>query len=177
MITLARQVPMRLARLMTAAALVLLAQPPAAFAQQAALTAIEVTQAWSRATPGGAPVGAGYLALTNRGAEADRLIGGSSDVAAKIEVHEMSMDNGVMKMRELAGGLEVKPGETVALKPGGNHLMLMGLKRGLKEGERFKAQLEFARGGKTEVEFVVQGMGSGAAPGAMAAPAAEHHHH
>ena len=178
MIMLARQVPMRLTRLLTtAAALVLLAQTPAAFAQQAAPAAIDITQAWSRATPGGAPVGAGYLALTNRGAQADRLIGGSSDVAARIEVHEMSMDNGVMKMRELAGGLEVKPGQTVTLKPGGHHLMLMGLKRGLKEGERFKAQLDFASGGKTEVEFVVQGMGAAAAPGAMAAPAGHNHHH
>ena len=168
---------MRLSSRLTAAAIVLLAQCPAAFAQQSAPATIEVTQAWSRATPGGAPVGAGYLALTNRGAEADRLIGGSSDVAARVEVHEMSMDNGVMKMRELAGGLEVKPGETVTLKPGGHHLMLMGLKRGLKEGERFKAQLDFAGGGKAEVEFVVQGMGAMAAPSAMAAPAADHHHH
>jgi len=172
MIMLVPKVPMRLNRLMTtAAAIVLLAQIPAAVAQQAAPGPIAITQAWSRATPGGAQVGAGYLALTNRGAQADRLIGGSSDVAAKIEVHEMSMDNGVMKMRELAGGLEVKPGQTVTLKPGGHHLMLMGLKRGLKEGERFKAQLEFARGGKTEVEFTVQGMG------AAAAPTAGHHHH
>ena len=169
---------MRLTRLMTsAAALVLLAQPPAALAQQAAPAPIEITQAWSRATPGGAPVGAGYLALTNRGAEADRLIGGSTEIAARIEVHEMSMDNGVMKMRELAGGLEVKPGQTVTLKPGGNHLMLMGLKRGLKEGERFKAQLEFAKGGKTEIEFVVQGMGAAGAPGAAPASGGHNHHH
>ena len=66
---------MRSTSLLTAAALFLLAQAPTAFAQQAASGPIEVTQAWSRATPGGAPVGAGYLALTNRGAEADRLIG------------------------------------------------------------------------------------------------------
>jgi len=89
----------------------------------------------------------------------------------------MNMDNGVMKMRELAGGLEVKPGQTVALKPGGHHLMLMGLKRGLKEGERFKVQLEFAKSGKTEVEFVVQGMGASAAPGAAPSPAGRNHHH
>lgn len=164
---------MRRTRLMTAAALVLMAQTPALRAQQAAPAAIEVTQAWSRATPGGAPVGAGYLALTNRGAETDRLIGGSSDVAARIEVHEMSMDNGVMKMRELPNGLEVKPGASVELKPGGHHLMLMGLKRPLKEGERFKAQLEFAKGGKAEVEFVVQGMGASMAPAA----GETHHHH
>ncbi len=168
---------MRLSHLLTAAAIVLLAQTPSAFSQQPASAAMEITQAWSRATPGGAPVGAGYLALTNRGAEADRLIGGSSEVAARVEVHEMSMDNGVMKMRELAAGLEVKPGETVTLKPGGHHLMLMGLKRALKEGERFKAQLEFARGGKTEVEFTVQGMGASSAPGAMTAPAGHNHNH
>jgi copper(I)-binding protein len=168
---------MRSTSLLSAAALFLLAQAPTAFAQQAAPGPIEVTQAWSRATPGGAPVGAGYLALTNRGAEADRLIGGSTEIAGRIEVHEMSMDNGVMKMRELAGGLEVKPGQTVALKPGGHHLMLMGLKRGLKEGERFKVQLEFAKSGKTEVEFVVQGMGASAAPGAAPSPAGRNHHH
>jgi len=168
---------MRFTSLLTAAALVLLAQAPTAFAQQTASGPIEVTQAWSRATPGGAPVGAGYLALTNRGAEADRLIGGSTEIAARIEVHEMSMDNGVMKMRELAGGLEVKPGQTVALKPGGHHLMLMGLKRGLKEGERFKVQLEFAKSGKTEVEFVVQGMGASAAPGAAPSSAGHNHRH
>ena len=166
---------MRFTSLLTASALFLLAQAPALRAQQAAPGPIEVTQAWSRATPGGAPVGAGYLALTNRGAEADRLIGGSTEIAGRIEVHEMSMDNGVMKMRELAGGLEVKPGQTVTLKPGGHHLMLMGLKRGLKEGERFKAQLEFAKAGKTEVEFVVQGMGA-AAPGAAPSPARHNHH-
>ena len=168
---------MRFTTLLTAASLLLLAQAPALRAQQAPPAPIEIAKAWSRATPGGAQVGAGYLALTNRGAEPDRLIGGSTEMAARIEVHEMSMDNGVMKMRELAGGLEVKPGQTVTLRPGGHHLMLMGLKRGLKEGERFKAQLEFAKAGKTEVEFVVQGMGAAAAPGAAPAPAGHNHHH
>ena len=163
---------MRIASLLTAATFALLTQCPLALGQQQAPATMEITKAWSRATPAAAPVGAGYLALTNRGAEADRLIGGSTEIAARIEVHEMSMDNGVMKMRELPDGLEVKPGQTVEMKPGGHHLMLVGLKRGLREGERFKAQLVFARGGKAEVEFVVQGMGASMAP-----TAGEMHHH
>ena len=162
---------MRFTRLLTAAAVALLAQASLATAQQP--SPMEVSRPWSRATPAAAPVGAGYLTLTNRGGEADRLTGGSTEVAARIEVHEMSMDNGVMKMRELPNGLEVKPGASVELKPGGHHLMLMGLKRPLKEGERFKAQLEFAKGGKAEVEFVVQGMGASMAPAA----GETHHHH
>ena len=165
---------MRLASLLTVAALVFLAHCPASLAQQPAPATIEIARAWSRATPAAAPVGAGYLALTNRGAEKDRLIGGSTEVAARIEVHEMRMDNGVMKMRELPEGLEVKPGETVEMKPGGFHLMFVGLKRTLKEGERFKAQLLFAKGGKAEVEFLVQGLGASTAP---AAGGSHHHHH
>ena len=165
---------MRLASLLTAATLALLASAPLGHAQQSAPATMEVAKAWSRATPAAAPVGAGYLALTNRSAQTDRLIGGSTDVAARIEVHEMRMDNGVMKMRELPDGLEVKPGATVELKPGGHHLMLVGLKRGLKEGERFRAQLTFASGGKAEVEFVVQGLGATMAP---AADEMHHHHH
>ena len=82
----------------------------------------------------------------------------------------MSMDNGVMKMREVAGGLEVKPGETRELKPGGYHLMMMGLKRPLKEGERFKIELKFEKAGPREVEFAVQGIGAASAP-------MQHDHH
>src|ERR1035438_5728651 len=87
-----------------------------------------ITQAWSRATPGGAKIGGGYLTIENRGSTADRLIGGSADVAGKVELHEMSMNNGVMTMRPLESGLAIEPGKTVKLAPGGYHLMLMGLK-------------------------------------------------
>ena len=164
---------MRLASLLTAMTIALFAQSHPLQAQQTASSTMVVSQAWTRATPAAAPVGAGYVALTNRGAEAERLIGGSTEIAARIEVHEMRMDNGVMKMRELPDGLEVKPGATIELKPGGYHLMLVGLKRGLKEGERFKAQLDFAGGGKAEVEFIVQGLGASSAPAA----GDMHHHH
>src|SRR5579864_3454402 len=78
-----------------------------------------ITQAWSRATPGGAKVGGGYLTIENKGTTPDRLLGGSSEVSAKVQVHLMSMNNGVMTMRPVDGGLVIEPGKTVKLTPGG----------------------------------------------------------
>lgn len=161
---------MRFTSLLAGAAVALLAQASLATAQQAGAPSIEISDAWSRATPASAPVGVGFLTLANKGGEADRLLGGSSEVAARVEVHEMSMDGGVMKMREVAGGLEIKPGETRELKPSGYHLMIMGLKRPLKEGEHFKIELKFEKAGAREVEFAVQGIGAAAAP-------MQHNHH
>ncbi|HET9245532.1 MAG TPA: copper chaperone PCu(A)C, partial [Xanthobacteraceae bacterium] len=84
---------------------------------------LDISSPWSRATPKGSSVAAGYVKITNSGSAPDRLIGGSSDVASKFEVHEMRMENGVAKMRPVTGGLEIKPGETVELKPGSFHIM------------------------------------------------------
>jgi copper(I)-binding protein len=84
-----------------------------------------ISQAWSRATPGGAKIAGGYLTIENKGATPDRLIRDSGDVAGRVEVHEMAMNNGVMTMRPLAKGLAIEPGKTVKLAPGGYHLMLM----------------------------------------------------
>ena len=125
---------------------------------------LDISGPYSRATPQGASVAAGYLTIKNTGTTADRLVGGSSDAAAKFEVHEMSMDNGVMKMRPIQGGLEIKPGETVALKPQGLHIMFVGLKKPLKQGDHLKATLEFEKAGKVDVDFDVTGMGGPAAP-------------
>ena len=94
--------------------------------------------------------------------QADRLTGGTLPVAGRFEVHEMAMDGGVMKMRELKKGLEIKPGETVELKPGGFHLMFMDLKQGLKEGESYKGTLVFEKAGKIEVEYKIGPIGGGA---------------
>src|SRR5271154_1385273 len=82
-----------------------------------------ITQAWSRATPGGAKIGVGYLTIENKGSTPDRLTGASAEVAGKVEVHEMVMNNGVMTMRPLDKGLIIDPGKTVKLAPGGSHLM------------------------------------------------------
>ena len=115
---------------------------------------------WARATPGGAQVGGGYMKITNTGKEADRLVGGSLPIAGEVEVHEMAMAGNVMKMRRLADGLEIKPGETVELKPGGHHLMFMGLRSGLKAGQALKGTLVFQKAGTVEVEYRVAPIGA-----------------
>jgi copper(I)-binding protein len=125
--------------------------------------AIDIADPWSRATPKGASVAAGYMKITNKGTTADRLLSGSSDVAPTFEVHEMSMDNGVARMRPIKGGLEIKPGETVELKPGSFHVMFVGLKKPLAAGEHFAATLVFEKAGTISVEYDVLAMG--AAPG------------
>ena len=102
-----------------------------------------ITQAWSRATPGGAKIGGGYLTIENKGSAADRLIGGSAEVAGNVQVHEMAMNNGVMTMRPLDKGLTIEPGKTVRLAPGGYHLMLSDLKSPLKQGDHLPVTLEF----------------------------------
>lgn len=124
-----------------------------------------VSAPWIRATPKGAPVAGGYLKITNNGTAPDRLIGGSLAAAASFQVHQMTMDHGVMRMRPVAGGLEIKPGQTVELSPDGYHIMFMGLKRQLKPGETIKGTLKFAKAGTVEISYPVVAMGA-PAPGA-----------
>lgn len=131
---------------------------------------ISIVAPWTRATPAGAKVAGGYLKVTNTGTAADRLVSATSEIAGRMEIHEMSMKGGVMQMRPLDAGLEIKPGETVELKPGGFHLMFMDTKRQLKEGDTVKATLMFAKAGKVEVSFKVGSIGGASAP-------AGHHHH
>lgn len=126
---------------------------------------IEIVHPWSRATPDGAKVAAGYLTLRNDGSEADRLVSVSGEIAGKSEVHEMAVDaSGVMTMRPVEGGIEIPAGATVEFRPGGFHIMFMGLERGVKEGEAFKGTLTFEKAGSIDVEFAVQAIG-GAASG------------
>ncbi len=121
---------------------------------------IEVAQPWVRATPKGADLTAGYFRMTNSSTIADRLTGGSSAVAARVEVHEMTMTEGVMKMRPLPNGLEIKPGETVEFKPNSYHAMFVGLKQPLKQGDHVKGTLTFEKAGALEVEFTVESIGA-----------------
>ena len=140
----------------------------AAAAQEFKVGSLEIDHPWSRATPKGAKVGVGYLTIKNTGTTADRLVGGTSPAAGKLEIHEMSMDKGVMKMRPVPEGVEIKPGETVELKPSSFHLMIMDLKQPIVRGKPFKASLKFEKAGPVEVEFEV--VAPGATP-AAAAPA------
>jgi periplasmic copper chaperone A len=123
---------------------------------------LTLAQPWSRATPGGAKVGGGYLTITNAGPAPDRLVGGSFPLASKVEVHEMRVDGDVMRMKPVEGGLEIGPGATVELKPGGFHLMFMDLKEPLKEGQTIKGTLVFEKAGSVAVEYAVRGMGGAA---------------
>jgi copper(I)-binding protein len=125
-----------------------------------------ITQAWSRATPGGAKIAGGYLTIANKGSVADRLLGGSADIAAKLQVHEMAMSNGVMTMRPLEKGLVIEPGKTVKLAPGGYHLMLTDLKSPLKQGDKVPVTLEFEKAGKVLLSLDVQGVGAQGPAGA-----------
>ncbi|WP_018260479.1 DUF1775 domain-containing protein [Methylobacterium sp. WSM2598] len=147
-------------------------------AQQVAAQAAPAIQAgdltiegpWIRATPGGAKVAGGYLRVTNRGSAPDRLVGASIPLAARGEIHEMSVANGVMRMAPVEGGLTIEPGKTVELKPGGYHLMFMDLTGAAKAGEAIEGTLTFARAGTVKVTFQVGAIGA-------SGPAAQEHQH
>ena len=123
------------------------------------LGSLTIKEPYARATPPGAAVAGGYMMITNSGSEPDRLVGGSVAFAKKVEIHEMKMEGEVMKMRPLADGLEIPAGGSVALKPGGYHLMFMGLGEPLKAGERHKATLIFEKAGAVELELAVEALG------------------
>ena len=115
---------------------------------------------WTRATPAGAKLGGGYLTITNNGSETDRLTGGAFLSVGRVEIHEMKMDADVMRMRALPDGLEVAPGSSVELKPGGYHVMFMDLKEPFKQGESVKGELRFDKAGAVSVEFKVESIGA-----------------
>lgn len=136
------------------AALALVAAAPA-------LAQVAVDGPWLRETAPGARTGAGYGLLVNGGKAEDRLLGGSTPVAARVEVHSMTMDGGVMRMRPVTGGLAIPAGGRVALKPGGYHLMLIGLKQPLRRGAMVPVTLDFARAGPLKLSFRVEGIDHG----------------
>ncbi len=145
--------------LAAAASLLAVAAAPAG-AQEMKAGDLVISQPWSRATPAGAKVAGGYLTIENKGSAPDRLVAGSGDVAGRVEIHEMAMNNGVMTMRPLDKGLMIEPGKTVKLAPGGYHLMLMDLKGPLKQGEKVPVTLEFEKAGKVTLSLDVQGVGA-----------------
>jgi copper(I)-binding protein len=129
-------------------------------AEDFSIGTIAIGHPWTRATPKGAQVAGGYMTISNKGTMPDRLIGGSAAVASQFQVHSMVMEQGVAKMRPVEGGLEIKPGETVELKPGSFHIMLTGLKQPIEKGQKVKATLEFANAGKVDIEYTVEAVGA-----------------
>ena len=143
-------------KLMIAAALTLATL--GAHAQGAKAGAISVESAYARATVAGQPAGGGFLKLVNAGAD-DRLVSASSEAAASVELHMMSMKGDVMQMRQV-DAIDIKAGQTVELKPGGYHLMLMGLKAPLKAGSSFPLKLKFEKAGEVTVSVKVEAAGA-----------------
>jgi copper(I)-binding protein len=144
-----------------ALALFLLASPVAVLAHDgvdhAAITAgdLEISGAFTRATLPNAPVGAGYLTITNKGAADDRLVSATSTVAGTTQIHEMKMEGDVMKMNELRDGVVIPAGGSVTLEPGGLHIMFMQLKQPFAEGSTIPVTLTFEKAGSVEVELAV----------------------
>jgi periplasmic copper chaperone A len=157
-------------RLFPALAVVaLLLLPGAATAETAKAGSISVKDAWSRATPGGADVGVGYLTITNDGDVPDRVVSADAAFAGQAEIHLMKMDNGVMQMRPIPEGVTIPAKGSVVFSPNSYHLMFMSLKAPLEEGQTVEGTLTFERAGKVPVNFEVQAIGA-------AAPDATHHH-
>jgi copper(I)-binding protein len=119
-----------------------------------------IEQPWSRATPGGAKVAGGYVRITNKGTTPDRLVGGSFAAAGRMEVHEMSVTDGIMRMKPVEGGVAIPPGATVELKPGGYHAMFLDLQHPLKQGDTVQGTLQFEKAGSVPVTYRVLGMGA-----------------
>lgn len=116
---------------------------------------LEISSGWVRAMLPGQPAGGGFLVVTNKGASADRLLGGSSQKAGRVEIHTMEIVNDVMVMRPVEGGLEIPAGATVELKPGGLHLMFMEVAEPYQEGGTVPLALEFEKAGKVDLELPV----------------------
>ena len=135
-----------------AAGLCLAAFPVAATAAAASL---QVTEAWMLPAPPGAPTAAAYVTIRNAGVRPDRLLGGSSPLAQKVEVHQMSMRDGMMGMQQLRDGLAIAARQDVKLMPGGIHLMLIGPKRTFVAGEHVPLLLQFAHAGTVRADVAV----------------------
>ncbi|MGE0283540.1 MAG: copper chaperone PCu(A)C [Rhizobiaceae bacterium] len=122
---------------------------------------LQIKHPWSRATVPAAKVGGGYFTVVNPTDAPDRLISATVEVAQKVEIHQMDMKDGVMTMRAVDGGLDVPAKGELALQPGkeggGYHLMFMGLKKPLVEGEKIPGTLTFEKAGTVSVEFAVEG--------------------
>lgn len=134
---------------------------PAA-AQDYRVGTLEIGHPWTRATPPTAPTAGGFLTVTNKGTTPDKLISAKSAAAETVQIHTMKMEGNVMRMREQDGGLEIAPGATVTLAPGHLHLMMMGLKGPLKQGEKVPVTLVFEKAGPIDVELAVMAMGASA---------------
>ena len=129
----------------------------AVFAHDYSAGSLAIHHPAARATLPGQPVGGGFLTVTNKGTEADRLVSVTApSVSDNVQLHEMAVTDGVMTMRALKDGIEIPAGATVELKPGGLHVMFMAIKQPFTEGGKIAATLHFEKAGPVDVEFKVE---------------------
>ena len=136
-----------------------MAAPSSAMSEPVMLGPLKISNGWIKAMLPGQPVGGGYLTVENTGNEADRLVSVHSSTSPDVEIHEMKIENDVMKMRQLTDGMEIPAGSKIELMPGGNHLMFMGVTTPFKQGDVVKVVLSFAKAGDVEIEFPVGAAG------------------
>lgn len=142
-------------RLFAALCVVSLLHPAQGWARDYHLGALSIEAPWSRTPPPQAPAAAVYFTLRNIGAKPDTLLSASTPRASETMLHRSMDSNGVTSMQSAEEGVKIAPGATVAFKPGGLHIMLMGIKTALKEGDHFPLTLHFAHAGKVTVEVTV----------------------
>lgn len=153
-------------------ALAMAAASLAAVAHEYTAGALKIAHPWARFTVPGQAAGGAFMTLQNTGSKPDRLLGGVTPVAARVELHSMTMNGGVMKMREMSA-VDLPAGQTVVLEPGRMHLMLAGIKAPLQAGTKVPVTLKFEKAGDVQVELLV----STQAPSASASAASSAHRH
>ena len=122
---------------------------------------VEVRDAWIRATAPGQKTAAGYMTILNKSPQPERLVGASSEAAAKVGTHVSTKDGEIVRMREVKG-YDIPAKGTFELKPNGSHLMLVDLKRPLKEGDKVPVVLKFEKSGEVKVDFEVRPLAASA---------------
>jgi len=135
---------------------------PAVAAQDYRVGSLSIAHPWTRQTAPGQSVGGGFMTITNNGSRADRLISATSPSSDRVEIHTMLMDGGVMRMRPVSDGLAVPANGRLELKPGGYHIMLIGLKAPLELGKTIPLTLRFERAGAVQVQVKVEAVTYGA---------------
>jgi copper(I)-binding protein len=131
---------------------------------------ITVVHPWARATPPGAKVGSGYMTIHNRGDALDRLVSAAMPGAGRVEFHATETTGGIARMRRLAAGIALAPGQTMTLAPGGIHVMFVDLAAPLRRGEKVFTVLTFEKAGALDVEFVIDAIGASASDDSHPAP-------
>jgi copper(I)-binding protein len=128
---------------------------PSAFAHEIKFGDLVISHPWSRQSPMGADVSAGFLKITNNGAADDKLVSGTAEIAPVVQIHDMKMDGDMMKMFEIEGGLVIPAGQTVELKPKAKHIMFMKVAKQPAVDTSFKGTLTFEKAGTVEIEYEV----------------------